>query len=89
MCHLVIGLSRRHLDDDAMNKLLQAFARKSLKNSLGICTEKERMIFKRMYAIPGHAQTDSIDEVVDKMHFGRLNYAMDQVQRTIEKKGAK
>jgi len=70
-----------------MNKLLQAFARKSLKNSLGICTEKERARFKQMYAMAGHAQTATIDEVVDKIYFGRLNQAMNQVQRTIEKKG--
>lgn len=68
-----------------MNDQLQTFARRILKDGLAQCTEKQQFFFKRMYA---HGNfTLSINDVVDAMNVEKLDLAMQQVQKTLDKKG--
>ena len=67
-----------------MNEQLQTHARDILKEGLAQCSDGEQLLFKRMYA---HGNLDmSIDEVVNNMDTDRLDWAMDQVKRTLDKK---
>ena len=67
-----------------MNIELQDFARKTLIDGLNQLEEKNRVFFKRMYS---HKNPDaSINEVVANMPEDKLDWAMQQVQRTLEKK---
>lgn len=64
-----------------MNKTLSDFARAELKAGLAQCTESQQETFKQMYS---HDNLDlSIDQVVDKMPDSKLDWAMQQVQRTL------
>jgi len=66
-----------------MNKELQAIARETLKGGLSKCTEAQQYLFKRMYS---HEDLNkSINDVVDDMEADRLDWAMTQVQRTLDK----
>jgi len=66
-----------------MNDKLEQFAREDLKSGLAQCTEKEQHIFKRMYS---HKNLDlPINEVVDRMAMEKLDWAMQQVDRTLTK----
>jgi hypothetical protein len=66
-----------------MNSQLQSFARENLKQRLKECTEAQQHMFKRMYS---HDDLERpIDEVVNQMPESTLDWAMDQVRRTIEK----
>ncbi len=67
-----------------MNNELDNFARESLKDSLAKCTEAEQRLFKQMYAFENI--NDSIDKAVDNMPSEKLDWAMQQVQRTLDKK---
>lgn len=67
-----------------MNNKLQTFARSELKKGLHQCTEGEQLIFKKMYA-HGNLQLP-IDEVVDQMDEEKLDWAMIQIENTLEKK---
>ena len=59
------------------------FARAFLKAGLLKCTERQQQIFKRMYS---HKDIDkNINAVVDDMTSDQLDWAMQQVQRTVEK----
>jgi len=66
-----------------MNKILQAFARTMLKAGLAECSIEQQNMFKRMYA-NGNLEI-SINDVVDKMPEIRLDWAMLQVEATIQK----
>ena len=66
-----------------MNATLQAFARQTIKNGLKKCNSHEQLVFKRMYA-NGNLETP-IDKVVDNMAAEKLDWAMEQVARTIGK----
>ncbi len=67
-----------------MNDQLQAFARNELKKNLSKCTTGEKLLFKRMYS---HKDLDAhTDKVVDNMPEERLDWAMQQIQRTLDKK---
>lgn len=69
-----------------MNKDLERYAREQLKQGLASCTEAQQMIFKRMYS---HKNLDlPIDQAVDVMSSDRLDWALEQVQRTLVKKGS-
>lgn len=77
-----------------MNAILQKFARDWLKSKLKECSPAQTHIFKRMYVIRnGHgakieidaANSATIEEVVDKMPSEKLDWAMQQIERTIEK----
>ena len=67
-----------------MNKQLQKFAREQLKLGLSKCSEKEQIVFKRMYAHDKMGM--EINDVVDKMDESRLDWAMQQVESTLKKK---
>ena len=67
-----------------MNDQLQTHARDTLKEGLAQCSDGEQLLFKRMYA---HGNLDMpISEVVNNMDTDRLDWAMDQVKRTLDKK---
>jgi len=67
-----------------MNEQLQDFARQKLKDGLSQCTTGEQTLFKRMYA---NGEMDlPINSVVDAMEPRKLDWAMQQVQRTLDKK---
>jgi len=66
-----------------MNQQLQDFARDELKKGLSKCSEAQQHLFKRMYS---HNDLDaSIDDIVNGMSEEKLDWAMRQVQSTIEK----
>lgn len=67
-----------------MNSQLQSYARKSLRESLAKCTNHQQLFFKRMYA---HGNLNMpINDVVDQMPEEKLDWAMQQVERTLAKK---
>lgn len=66
-----------------MNKQLQAIARKSLKTGLKQLPENWQLLFKRMYS---YKKLDAdINDVVDAMPENKLDWAMEQVQRSLGK----
>lgn len=65
-----------------MNDVLKKFARQTLKTGLAACGDKERHIFKRMYS-PKDLTLD-INVVVDRMPEEKLDWAMQQVQRSLD-----
>jgi hypothetical protein len=66
-----------------MNKQIENFARESLKRDLGKLSEGNIILFKRMYA---NGNLDlPIETVIDKMPIEKLDWAMEQVRRTLEK----
>jgi len=66
-----------------MNEKLQEYARTTLKKQLQMLTDRNRDIFKRMYS-PDNIELD-INEAVDNMPAEKLDWAMQQVQRTVDK----
>jgi len=68
-----------------MNNKLQDFARDDLKEGLAQCTEEEQHFFKRMYS-PDDLELP-IDDVVDSLPDEKLDWAMQQVERTLAKRG--
>lgn len=65
-----------------MNIQLQQFARNFLKQRLYILPERNQQVFKMMYS---HKNMDaSIDEVVNNMPADRLDWAMTQVQNSVD-----
>jgi hypothetical protein len=76
-----------------MNEQLQEFARSKLKSDLALCTTKQQEIFKMMYARPipdngtePYLKHLSINETVDRMPEEKLDWAMQQVERTLVNK---
>lgn len=71
-----------------MNKQLQDFARKTLKEGLALCTKDQQQIFRQMYARPDKRMDmgADINTVVDEMSPSTLDWAMQQIQRTLEEK---
>ena len=67
-----------------MNKQLSKFARDTLKDGLSKCTESQILMFKRMYS-PKNLELP-INEVVDDIDESKLDWAMQQVERTLERK---
>ena len=66
-----------------MNEHLQNFARTELKNGLAKLPESHSLLFKRMYS---HKNLEAhINDVVDAMPEDKLDWAMQQVQRSIDK----
>ena len=66
-----------------MNDQIQQFARQTLKDGLAQCTEGQCSLFKRMYSFKD--QSLSIDAVVDRIPSEKLDWAMQQVQGTLDK----
>ena len=70
-----------------MNETLKIAAKKILKDLLVQCTEGQQMLFKRMYS---HKNLElSINEVVDKMDETKIDHAITQCERTVEKNNNK
>jgi hypothetical protein len=66
-----------------MNHILQGFARQWLKDGLAKLPEGSHLLFRRMYS---HDDlTRPIDAVVDEMAPEKLNWAMQQVENSLEK----
>lgn len=66
-----------------MNKELQDYARSQLKDGLSKLPKSNQHLFKRMYS---HKDLEkSIDQVVDDMPEEKLDWAMQQVQRSVDK----
>lgn len=57
--------------------------RRILKELLPKCNEKQQLMFKRMYSHNNLNAT--IDEAVDNMDDSKIEWAIEQVERTIEK----
>lgn len=66
-----------------MNAQLQKFARDTLKEGLARLPEGHQHMFKRMYSSKNLDRP--IDEVVDRMHEKSLDWAMQQVQNSLNK----
>ena len=66
-----------------MNDAIQDFARTQLKEMLAKCTEGQQRLFKQMYSFKDMAL--GIDDVVDNMPEDKLDWAMQQCQRTLAK----
>ena len=64
-----------------MNNELQDFARRTLLDGLGQCTDGQVRKFKLMYA--GGNLERSIEDVVANMPEEKLDWAMQQVERTL------
>lgn len=68
-----------------MNKTLETAARKEIKDGLEKLEEKHFHMFKRMYC---HTKMDAtIDEAVSLVPVDKLDNALCQVERTLEKLG--
>jgi len=70
-----------------MNDQIQEFARQALKDGLAQCTEGQQNLFKQMYSFDD--RSCPIDTVVDRMPPEKLDWAMRQVQSTLDKAAAK
>ena len=70
--------------EGAMNKQLQKFARDTLKEGLSQLPDNQKLTFKRMYS---HKNLElPINDVVDQMEPEKLDWAMQQVQRSLDMK---
>lgn len=70
-----------------MNKALKEFARQNLKDGLAKLPKYSRLLFKKMYS---HDDLDkNINDVVDDMDESKLDWAMQQVQRSLDIEGGK
>ena len=66
-----------------MNEQLQRFARDTLKAGLEKLPLGHQRRFKQMYS---HTNPEaSIDDVIERMPDGKLDWAMEQVRRSLEK----
>ncbi len=65
-----------------MNKELESFARERLIYSLNRCTYCSRYIFNRMYSPKN--RFNPIEDTVAKMSVNKLDWAMQQVKRTLD-----
>lgn len=72
-----------------MNSELHKYATDYLKENLSKLEEKNRVIFKRLYSYPNGLNkppdlTANINDVVDKIPDDKLDWAMQQVKRSME-----
>jgi len=66
-----------------MNETLKNTAKEMLKELLAECTEGQQLMFKRMYC---HKNLElPINKAVDQMADDKIDWAMTQVERTVEK----
>jgi hypothetical protein len=66
-----------------MNELIRKESKRILKKLLSECTEGQQLIFKRMYS--SRNLELSISDAVDQMDDNKLDLAISQVERTVEK----
>jgi hypothetical protein len=65
-----------------MNDQLVKFAKSVIKLGLKECSVDQQLIFKRMYS---HLDlTKDINEVIDNIPDEKLDWAMQQIQRTLD-----
>ena len=70
-----------------MNKQLQQYARKHLKEKVSTLPEAHQLLFKLMYS---HTNIDlSIEKIIDNMDETKLDNAMHQAEKTLKKKGVR
>ena len=69
------------------NESLKSYARAYLKSLLSECTEGQQLMFKRMYSHKDLSRP--IDTVVDMMEDDKLDWAVSQCERTVEKNKVK
>lgn len=69
-----------------MNETLKNFAREELKKGLSKLPESWQLRFKQMYS-PKNLNAD-INDVVDNMPEDKLDWAMQQVERSLEKQAS-
>lgn len=70
-----------------MNSELSKVGREILKSLLSKCTPEQQLMFKRMYS---HKNLEaSIEEAVDQMDEGKIDCAITQCGRTVDKNAAK
>jgi hypothetical protein len=79
-----------------MNRTLEQFAREEILNGLSECTEAEQLMFRRMYSPPVRGcdgQFDyynkTIEEIVSGLPAEKLDWALTQVENTLEKRQRK
>lgn len=66
-----------------MNKTVIEFTRKQIKEGLVGLPDSWQMLFKRMYS---HTNLElPINEVVDNMPVSKLDFALTQVEKSIQK----
>lgn len=66
-----------------MNNRIIKFCKDYLKENISKCSERQQLIFKRMYA---NKKLDlDIDLVIDKIPDDKLSWAMEQIDNTILK----
>lgn len=70
-----------------MNKILCTFAREYLKQGLNLLPVDNQFIFIKMYS-PRNLKSD-INDVVDRMSDDKLDWAMQQVERSLQLLGIK
>jgi len=83
-----------------MNKTIETFARTEIKRGLHLLDEDCQNRFKLMYTPPAdkrdniftpdevkRIKTYDVEDVVDAMRDSDLDIALDQVERTLEKRG--
>jgi hypothetical protein len=70
-----------------MNKTIEMFARRYIKDILSQYTSRQQDKFKRMYDFKN--EYPELDQLVDNMSSEKLDWAMSQCERTVEnnKKG--
>lgn len=66
-----------------MNELIRKESKRILKELLSECTEGQKLIFMRMYS--SRNLELSISDAIDQMGDNKLNLAISQVERTVEK----
>ena len=66
-----------------LHEEIDAFARNRIKELLGHCTEDQIHLFKRMYSHKDLSK--DIDAVVDDMPEDKLNHALSQITRALDK----
>jgi len=66
-----------------MNQKMESFARQQLKQGLAQLSEAHHKLFKQMYSYK-HPDR-SIDEIIDNMPADKLDHAMSQVERSLQK----
>ena len=72
------------MEEEILNNQLEEFARTKLKEGLAQCTDDQQHLFKQMYAFEN--LDCPINEAVDNMSAEKLDWAMQQVERTLKNK---
>ena len=68
-----------------MNQTIDKMIRSTLLEKLTGCREDQQVLFKRMYS--GGCWEKSVEDVVNSMPADKLDWAMTQVEQTLEKNG--